>query len=190
MKITHLLLALIVSSPLLAQSNLTVPAQDRLQIRYPDRENLSVQLQNRSTKTIEISTVHAVTGAQISGFGLGARAKATLSIGALGVLQIENPHSVDVEVYYTISESAPQKEEEQTYISFTLRNETLKSIPLIIPGVMNPNLSPRSNSGVRLKVGQEINYRKGGKTRTLFTVDQRIEDGDTVLVGELFKKLD
>ena len=190
MKIFHLLLALLVSSPLLAQSTLTVPAQDRLQIRYPDRENLSVQLQNKSNKTINVSTVHAVSGTQISGFGLGARANATVGVGALGMLQIENPHSVDVEVYYTITESEPQKEETETYISFTLRNETLKSIPLIIPGVMNPNLSPRSNSGVRLKVGQEINYRKGGRTRTLLTVDERIEEGDTVLVGALFDKLD
>ena len=190
MKIFHLLLALLVSSPLLAQSTLTVPAQDRLQIRYPDRENLSVQLQNKSNKTIEISTLHAVSSAQMSGFGLGARAKATLDIGPLGMLQIENPHSVDVQVYYTITEPEPQKEEDETYISFTLRNETYKSIPLIIPGVMNPNLSPRSNSGVRLKVGQEINYRKGGRTRTLFTVDGRIEEGDTVLVGALFDKLD
>ena len=190
MNIFRLLLALLVSSPLLAQSTLTVPAQDRIQIRYPDREKLSVKLQNKSNKNINVSTVHAASGAQISGFGLGARAKATIGVGALGVLQIEKPHSVNVEVYYTITESKPQKEEEQTYISFTLRNETLKPIPLIIPGVMNPNLSPRSNSGVRLKVGQEINYRKGGRTRTLFTVGERIEEGDTVRVGALFDKLD
>jgi len=45
-----------------------------------------------------------------------------------------------------------------TSVSFTLRNATLSSIPLEIPGVMNPNLSPMSNSGVTLEVGQKVYY--------------------------------
>ena len=75
------------------------------------------------------------------------------------------------------------------YVSFKLRNETLKSIPLIIPGVMNPNLSPQSNSGVRLKMGQEIKYRKGLSTRILLTVDETIKEGEVVLVGELLSEV-
>lgn len=41
-------------------------------------------------------------------------------------------------------------------IPMTFHNGSLKSIPLQIPGVMNPNLSPLSDSGVTLEVGQKV----------------------------------
>ena len=77
---------------------------------------------------------------------------------------------------------------EDLYISFTMRNETAQSIPLIIPGVMNPNLSPFSNSRVRLKIGQQINFRKGLKTYTLLTVSPAIEEGAVLEIGTLLKE--
>ncbi len=61
-------------------------------------------------------------------------------------------------------------------ISFTLTNPSTESIPLIIPNVMNPNLSPRSSSGVDLKVGQELLFRNGLKRYVLLTVDKTINE--------------
>ena len=61
-------------------------------------------------------------------------------------------------------------------VPFTLRNNSLKSIPLIIPGVMNPNLSPMSNSGVDLKVGQEIFFKYKGKKTLLLTVTEELKN--------------
>lgn len=58
-------------------------------------------------------------------------------------------------------------------IPMTFRNGTLKSIPLVIPGVMNPNLSPQSKSGLTLDVGQKVYFfpeRKGGRRELLFEV--------------------
>ena len=58
-------------------------------------------------------------------------------------------------------------------ISMTFRNGSLQSIPLVIPGVMNPNLSPESKSGVSLDVGQKVYFfpkGKGGKRELLFEV--------------------
>lgn len=55
----------------------------------------------------------------------------------------------------------------------TFHNGSLKSIPLQIPGVMNPNLSPLSDSGVDLEVGQKVYYfpnGKKGKKELLFEV--------------------
>jgi len=78
-------------------------------------------------------------------------------------------------------------EETNTYVEFTLRNESAKSIPLIIPGVMNPNLSPMSNSGVNLKVGQEILYKYKGKKRVLLVVSEDLE-GQTLIVNKLLKE--
>ncbi len=73
------------------------------------------------------------------------------------------------------------------YVDFTLRNTSLKSIPLIIPGVMNPNLSPMSNSGVGLKIGQKILFKYKGKRRVLLIVDKTLE-GKVLDVPKLLKE--
>lgn len=72
-------------------------------------------------------------------------------------------------------------------VTFTFRNNSDRSIPLQIPGVMNPNLSPRSNSGVTLTGGQEIFFTyRGKKTLLLRICDEK--PGDIVLVDEVIAK--
>ncbi len=72
-------------------------------------------------------------------------------------------------------------------VPFTLRNNSGKSIFLKIPGVMNPNLSPMSNSGVDLAVGQKIFFFHKGKKYLLLEVDKSFE-GKTIKVNELIKE--
>lgn len=74
----------------------------------------------------------------------------------------------------------------QEQVNFKLRNETMRSIPLKIPGVMNPNLSPRSNSGVMLAIGQKIFYTDRGKKLLLLEVNKEYE-GKIIKVGKLIK---
>ncbi|NQZ77828.1 MAG: hypothetical protein HRT61_17245 [Ekhidna sp.] len=74
-------------------------------------------------------------------------------------------------------------------IQFTLHNSSLKSIPLVIPNVMNPNLSPLSNSGVSLERGQKIYLKRGLTKVLLFTVDKGIEQGDKIDIAKLVAKL-
>ena len=108
-----------------------------------------------------------------------------MAVPPLALLELHNTSDNAVRVSYEITEAAKEVADKgERYISFTLRNETLRSIPLIIPGVMNPNLSPQSNSGVRLKVGQEIKYKKGGRAHLLLVVDDSIKEGDVLFVGE------
>lgn len=186
MKATYLIFALFLSVFAFGQSTLEIPAGERVQIGYPDHNNLAITLKNKSGLGLDVSTVNKVSGEQISGFGLGPTATATVSVVPLGLLEIKNASDESVQIAYSITESKPvATDENEQYVSFTLRNETLKSIPLIIPGVMNPNLSPQSNSGVRLKMGQEIIYRKGLKTHVLFIVDSTIEEGAIIKVGKL-----
>ena len=66
----------------------------------------------------------------------------------------------------------------------------MNSIPLLIPSVMNPNLSPMSNSGVALKVGQKVYLKKGVGKVLLFTVDNGIQAGDKIDVAKLLKDLE
>ena len=72
-------------------------------------------------------------------------------------------------------------------VSFTLRNASLKSIPLEIPGYMNPNLSPMSNSGVTLNPGQDVYFKEGKKRYLLLEVSADLQ-GDTLVVNELIEK--
>lgn len=162
-----------------------IPADSRVTIGYPDSENAALALKNKSSQGIDVATVNKVSGVQLSGFGLGPFGKATVAVPPLALLELHNSSDNAVRVSYEITQVAKQvADKDEEYIGFTLRNETLRSIPLIIPGVMNPNLSPQSNSGVRLKIGQEIKYKKGGKVRLLLVVDDSIKEGDVLFVGE------
>jgi hypothetical protein len=81
--------------------------------------------------------------------------------------------------------------EAQNSVHLTFHNGSFKSIPLLIPGVMNPNLSPLSNSGLELAYGQEVYYfMKGDKRKKtlLFTVDERFHEGEILEIDELIKQ--
>jgi hypothetical protein len=70
-------------------------------------------------------------------------------------------------------------------VRFTLRNNTNESIPLIIPNVMNPNLSPNSDSKVTLKIGQQIFFKNGLKRYVLLEVNNNTGNNDIVDVAQL-----
>lgn len=76
-------------------------------------------------------------------------------------------------------------------ISMTFHNGSLKSIPLNIPGIMNPNLSPISDSGVTLEVGQKVFYYpngKKGKKELLFEVDDTFQKDTILQIDEIIKQ--
>ena len=72
-------------------------------------------------------------------------------------------------------------------ITFDLLNKSLTSIPLRIPGVMNPNLSPQSRSGVSLEVGQEIFFYHKKRKYLLLVVSEDLE-AQKVDVAKLIKE--
>ena len=90
----------------------------------------------------------------------------------------ENRTPLPTDIYTTL---------DADYVNFTLRNTTTKSIPLWIPSVMNPNLSPLSNSGVTLKIGQKILFKYRGKKRILLVATADLK-GQTLDVGKLLKE--
>ncbi len=76
-------------------------------------------------------------------------------------------------------------------IPMTFHNGSLKSIPLIIPGVMNPNLNPLSNSGVGLDVGQKVYFFPNGKNKNrelLFIVGATWKKDTVLQMDEIIKK--
>ena len=76
-------------------------------------------------------------------------------------------------------------------IPMTFHNGSFRSIPLIIPGVMNPNLNPKSNSGVSLDIGQKVYFLPNGKRNSkalLFTVDTTFKKDTVLQIDEIIKK--
>lgn len=76
-------------------------------------------------------------------------------------------------------------------IHFTFHNGSLNSIPLVIPSVMNPNLSPLSNSGISLNVGQKVYFYPNGtskKRELLFTVDGSYQQDQILEIDALIEK--
>jgi hypothetical protein len=76
----------------------------------------------------------------------------------------------------------------QKSVNFTFHNGSLKSIPLVIPTVMNPNLSPMSNSGITLDMGQVVYFFPNGnkgKKEVLFVVSDTFKDGDVLEIDQL-----
>lgn len=71
-------------------------------------------------------------------------------------------------------------------VTFKLRNTSVHSIGLLIPGVMNPNLSPLSWSGLVLNVRQEIYFTKGRKRYLLLVVTEKLE-GQELNVPKLIR---
>ena len=185
MKIGVLLITLTWFTIAHGQSVVEIPAGSRVTIGYPDSKDAALALKNKSSQGIDVATINKVSGVQQSGFGLGPFGKATVAVSPLDLLELRNTSNEAVRLSYEITKAVKNEVgEDERYISFTLRNETLKSIPLVIPGVMNPNLSPQSNSGVRLKIGQEIKYKKGGRAHLLLIVDNSIKEGDVLFIGE------
>ncbi|MCO6479199.1 MAG: hypothetical protein J5I94_21370 [Phaeodactylibacter sp.] len=72
-------------------------------------------------------------------------------------------------------------------VPFTLRNNSLSAIYLEIPGVMNPNLSPLSNTGVSLAEGQKIYFFHEGEKYLLLEVTEELE-GRTIKVNRLIRE--
>jgi hypothetical protein len=90
----------------------------------------------------------------------------------------ENPEKKSKEI---------SKKEEITF-QFTFKNTSMKSIPLFIPGVMNPNLSPNSSSGIGLRIGQEVFFKKNGKKYLLLKVNEKNYENEVIIINELIKK--
>jgi len=168
---------------------LQVPANQVVELDYPGYDVFSANIKNGGLKGIEVAVLSKEDDRRVRGFGLGTKGDVDVLVEAENKLVFKNDNSSAVSLALKIrEESRSVFEREGEYVSFTLRNKSAKSIPLIIPTVMNPNLSPFSRSGVDLKVGQEILFKQKGKEYVLLTVDKSIEEGSEVDVAELLKQ--
>lgn len=188
-KMTLFFFTLLVGTCVLAKEKIDIKALSSVDLTYEEFGGYDVKLSNNSGKQIDVSVIDPSTDEQVSGFGLGPFGKAVLSVKRGHVLRLKNNAMKDVSLMLSFVEKKPIERDDAKRINFTLQNSSMKSIPLVIPDVMNPNLSPLSNSGVSLKVGQEIFYKKGMKKILILTVDDSIKEGDKIDMAKLVKDL-
>lgn len=181
-----LIFSLFCTSFLVAQSNVNVPAGESVVLRFSDHDAFEATLKNKGFKSVHVAVVSQDTKKQLRGFGLDKFGKAKVMVEGTSDLVLENKSNKDVVVNVTdVPVSMDVFKKPKNAVNFTLRNNSQKSIPLIIPTVMNPNLSPQSNSGVTLKMGQEIFFKAKGKKQVLLIVDDTIQEDDVIDVASL-----
>ena len=170
------------------QAQIELLGRQSIELDFVDYRFYALKLKNSSSAEIEVSIISRVSNEQILGFGLAP--KSTVE----EVLIESDSYALftnlsDNEALFSIEASpkvaAPVTESDG--VSFTLRNNTLQSIPLIIPSVMNPNLSPKSNSGVYLKYGQKVYLRRGVSKKLILTVDETIREGALIDVDSIIR---
>ena len=192
MKKVLILIGIVVAGfQLSAKEKIDIPARKAVELTYAEFAQYDVKLSNKSGKDITVSVINPATNKKVSGFGLGPLGSATMFVAEGNVLKLKNNSSKDISINLTFVDREPAKPIKPgvEMIQFTLHNSSLKSIPLIIPNVMNPNLSPMSNSGVSLQRGQKVYLKKGLSKQLLFTVDEGIETGDKIDIAKLIKAL-
>lgn len=184
------LLVLCVGLVVAQKSDLQIPPKSSLELDYANYEMYELQLKNKMNKGLEVSVVSKKNGEFMRGFGLGPLGKVVVLIEESSKIIFTNTSDKMANLAITFKEVDARKVQEsnQGLISFTLVNSSNESIPLIIPNVMNPNLSPNSNSGVDLAVGQKLLFRHKGKRYVLFTVGGDIKKGQKIDVYKVLQE--
>jgi len=166
-------------------TTMTIPVGETVIVNAPERALSSVRLKNKSSRQIEVGVTDVETGKNLRGFGLNKKATAKVDVENTSKLVLQNTQDKAIKIGVSFSPISQEVVTQNSSVSFKLINPSAKSIPLIIPNVMNPNLSPFSESGVDLKLGQEILFRQKGKKYVLLTVSNEIQDGEKVNVRKL-----
>ncbi len=170
---------------------LHIPANQSVEIDYPDYDVFRASLDNQSRRELDIAVLSKSSGRQVRGFGLGKKSSADFVVESENRLVVKNKNSKPTSVVIRMQEmnrTALIPNKPDRYISFTLVNTSAEVISLYIPSVMNPNLSPNSNSGVDLKIGQEIFFKANRKKYVLLVVDNSINEGDVIDIPVLLKE--
>jgi len=162
-----------------------------VQLDYPNYKGFVVKIWNKSKFDLGVSARLDKNDSLQKGFGLSKGANATLAIEEEMYLQLENRFLAPIKVEYILFKGKPGKKKPgppTPQRGFYLVNTTAQSIPLKIPGIMNPNLSPFSKSGVDLPIGQKILLNVKGKDLLLLTVTDTIPKGARINVADLIDK--
>lgn len=183
---------LLIYSQRIETSKILIPPKQIIQINYPLLRNYNLKIWNKSKLDLTISTHKKETDSMIKKFVLVKDSSALLSIFNEMYIQFENKYLANIKVEYSFQNGTSIKKNKIKSLTpqraFYLENNTAQRIPLRIPGIMNPNLSPFSRSGVDLKNGQKIYLDFNGKRILILEVTDSIKHGDRIDIATLINK--
>ena len=183
---------LLIYSQRIETSKILIPPKQIIQINYPLLRNYNLKIWNKSKLDLTISTHKKETDSIIKKFVLVKDSSALLSISNEMYIQFENKNLANIKVEYSFQNGTSIKKNKIKSLTpqraFYLENNTAQRIPLRIPGIMNPNLSPFSRSGVDLKNGQKIYLDFNGKRILILEVTDSIKHGDRIDIATLINK--
>lgn len=175
-----------------ARSLLVIPPKQVVQINYPLYKGFNVKIWNESKFVLGVSARDQVTDSIVKSFGLEKGGTTLLEVNEGLFLQFENRFLAPIKVAYALRKGSSGKKKFTKPLTpqraFYLENNTAQSLPLRIPGVMNPNLTPFSRSGVDLPNGQKIYLDLKGKKILILTVTDSIPHGARIDVATLIEK--
>ena len=170
------------------KNTLIIPPKKHVSVHLEESLPANVFIKNKGVGKLAVSVNNAKNQRQLSGFGLDGRTSGKILIKKNCVLQFKNGNDFKKVVHFKLEDISKIKEQVAVReINLKLINDSSVSISLIIPGLMSPTLSPNSTSNVKLKIGQEIIFKKNMKKSIIFTVSEKNEDGDKVYINELIE---
>ncbi len=173
------------------KNTLIIPPIKHVSVHLEESLPANVFIKNKGVGIIEVSVNYAKNQKQISGFGIDGRSTAKILIKKNCVLQFKNGNDFKKVVDFKLEDITKIKEQVAVReINLKLVNNSTSSISIIIPGVMSPTLSPNSTSNVKLKIGQEIIFKKNMNKSIIFIVSEKNEDGDKIYINELIEMLE
>lgn len=170
------------------QAQIELLGRQSIEIDFVDYRFYALKLKNSSSAEIEVSIISRVSNEQVRGFGLAPKStveEVLIESDSYALFTNLSDNQALFSIEASPKVAAPVTESDG--VSFTLRNNTLKSIPLVIPSVMNPNLSPKSNSRVHLRYGQKVYLRRGVSKKLILTVDETIREGALIDVDSIIR---
>ncbi len=172
----------------LPKSTIIIPPKQVVRIDYPYMKGFSVKIWNESKFELGVSAREHQTDSLRKGFGLNKGSFATIQVAEKHYLQLENRFIAPLKVEYTLFKLGSGKKKKTVVdrtVGFYLVNTTAQTLPILIPGIMNPKLTPFSQSGVELPWGQKILLKTPGKDLLLLTVSDTISKGARIDVADL-----
>ena len=174
------------------RSQLIIPPKQVVQIDYPLFKGFNLKIWNQSKFTVGVSTKDKLTDSILKSFNLEKKNNTLLEVSKDVYLQFENQFIVPLKISYIIRKGSFLEKKSFELLtpqrSFYLENNTAQSLPLSIPGVVSPKLSPFSRSGVNLPNGQKIYLNFKGDKILILTVTDSIAHGTRIDVAYLIEK--
>ena len=174
------------------RSSLLIPPKQTEHIDYPLYQGFNVKIWNTSKFELGIASRDKRTDSVQQRRSLDKGESITFEINPGMYLEFENRFLTPLKVEFTLRKGTTGNKKTVEPLTpqraFYLENNTAQTIPLVIPGIMNPKLTPFSRSGVNLVNGQKVYLDLNGERILILTVTDSIPHGARIDLATLINQ--